>query len=71
MFDSCSLSHSGANLLLTFPRSGSGPGYDGTSGPAGPPGPPGTISVNDIINLLQRESDAGVTVSRFLSELNI
>lgn len=41
---------------ITFTYSGSGRRYDGTPGPAGPPGPPGSISVNDIINLLQRKS---------------
>ncbi|TNN77878.1 hypothetical protein EYF80_011935 [Liparis tanakae] len=41
-----------ANQVLAYVQSR---GYDGTSGPAGPPGPPGTISVNDIVNLLQRE----------------
>lgn len=37
-------------------HSGSGRGYDGIRGPPGPPGQPGSISVNDIISLLQSES---------------
>lgn len=42
------------NSLITFTYSGRG--HDGTPGPPGPPGPPGSISVNDVINLLQRKS---------------
>ncbi|KAM7418398.1 hypothetical protein PAMA_015835 [Pampus argenteus] len=46
-----------ANRVIDYIQS-PGRGYDrtpGTPGPPGPPGPPGSISVNDIINLLQRE----------------
>lgn len=44
-------------MKLPFNLSGSGRGHDGAPGPPGPPGPPGTASVNDIISLLQSESD--------------
>lgn len=47
------------DTLLTFTYSRQGRGYAGTRGgspgPPGPPGPPGSISVNDIISLLQRK----------------
>lgn len=51
----CSLFNCGESPLITFAHSGSGGGHDWTPGPPGPPGPPGSISVNDIINLLQRK----------------
>ena len=56
-----SFSNSGENNFASFTHSGTGRGYDGTPGPPGPPGSPGfpgspgSISVNDIINLLQRK----------------
>lgn len=43
-------------MAKTMIHSGLGRGYDRVPGPPGPPGPPGSISVNDIISLLQRKS---------------
>lgn len=53
----------------TMIHSGLGRGYDRIPGPPGPPGPPGSISVNDIISLLQRKSK-GVLHLRIQSVLS-
>lgn len=51
--DACISKKSNTFLTLQMTHSGSGREYDGIRGPPGPPSQPGSISVNDIISLLQ------------------